>query len=625
VTTSAVSVAGLSVYLNSGTPVVEGVSFDVAPGEILGLVGESGSGKTTTGLALLGLARPGTRLTGNIIVNGIDVAKCTKAELRHIRGRVISFVPQDPSASFDPMRRIGDQIGEIVKVHETAFATDDAVLGALSRVNLPNVQAFARRFPHELSGGQQQRVAIARALACRPKVVVFDEPTTGLDVLIQAAILREIDRLRREDNLAVVYISHDLAVVAGLADRIAVMYAGRVVEVGRTRDLVARPRHPYTRGLLSSVPDVRRPGPIVGIPGATAAVGEWPTGCAFSPRCNQRVPRCETVLPELEETTVGNYVRCFEWRRTPPRQHRALPDRTEPGATLGNDFDTLPAVDVESLTATYGGDEESVVRNVSFSIRRDECMALVGESGSGKTTIGRCLVGLHAPRAGVIRLDGVTLPSAAKARPRDVRRKIQAIFQDPSDALNPRRRILDSVAWPARLLRGLGRREAEVEAFSLLERMGLPQRVGERYPRELSGGERQRVCVARALIARPSILICDEITSALDVSVQAAVIDLLRGLRRESKFAMLFISHDLALVASFADRVLIIQDGVLCESGTVADVMTRPEHPYPRALLAAVPSLDATTSDAAGTGPGRHHSRSHIATPSDYPLDGPHQ
>jgi peptide/nickel transport system ATP-binding protein len=585
-------VDGLTVELDSGEPIVEAVDLELAPGEVLGLVGESGSGKTTTALALLGFARRGARLSaGRVEVDGRPMTGDERL-VRALRGREVSYVAQDPGSALNPSLRVRDLIGDMLHAHD-GRSSHDPVAGALASVHLPTDPAFARRYPHQLSGGQQQRVAIATALVCEPKVVVLDEPTTGLDVVTQERILAEIDRLRDERSVAVVYVSHDLAVVASIADRIAVMYAGRVVEEGPTAAVIGRPRHPYTRGLLSSVPDVGQPRRIESIPGVAVGVDERPAGCAFAPRCAQRVDRCLVEMPQLEDIGDGYKARCFEWTRTAPLAPEALaePPPVEREAAL---------LRVEGLSAEYRGRHETVVavRDVSFAVAPSECVALVGESGSGKTTIARCVVGLHAPTEGRVLLDGEPLAARAARRLRAARRRIQIVFQNPNDSLNPRHRVGDAIARPARILRDLSEREARVEVGRLLERVRLPAGLAERFPGELSGGERQRVAIARALAAQPELIVCDEITSALDVSVQAAVLELLAELRAELELALLFITHDLGVVASVADRVLVLQDGAVCDSGPVASLLRKPQHEYTQRLVSAAPRLSQLSGAA---------------------------
>ncbi|MGN6379627.1 MAG: ABC transporter ATP-binding protein [Gaiellales bacterium] len=583
-----VQVENLSLALSSGEPVVEGVSLAVAAGEILGLVGESGSGKTTTALALLGYARPGVQVRGGSIeVGGQPIVGRDAKALRGLRGRVVSYVPQDPGGALNPALRIGDSIMDVLRAHRVAAASDDSVRAALARVELGVDTGFSRRYPHQLSGGQQQRVTIAMACVCQPPVAVLDEPTTGLDVLTQDRILAELLRLRDEQGMAMVYVSHDLAVVARMADRIAVMYAGRVVEHGPADEVIERPRHPYTRALVEAIPDFRRPRSLRGIPGVSVGVGEWPQGCAFAARCAHQAPACLEAVPSLDTVAPGHAVRCVRWAEL------ALGERLRGDArAAGSGAAGTPLLEVTDLEARYRGrHDRAAVDGVSFTIEAGRCVALVGESGSGKTTIGRCIAGLHEPAAGGIVFDGAPVAGAARARPLDVRRRIQIVFQNPYESLNPRHHVGSSIERPLRVLRRLSRGDAQREVGELLERVRLPRRLATRFPAELSGGERQRVAIARALAARPDLLICDEVTSALDVSVQAAVLELLCDLQRELSLSMLFITHNLGVVACVADTVLVMDRGSLCESGPVGQVLAAPEHEYTRRLLGAAPTL----------------------------------
>ena len=579
-------VTGLRIELLSGAPIVEELDLSLSAGRIVGIVGESGSGKTTTSLALLGFARPGVRIAGGSIrVAGEELVGRPEAELRRLRGRLVSYVPQDPAAALNPSIRIGDQIREVLRAHSGGGEPAE-VSRALERVELPATRDFVRRFPHQLSGGQQQRVAIATALVGRPPLVVMDEPTTGLDVVTQASVLDEIQRLRRELGLAIVYVTHNLAVVSSIADEIAVMYAGRIVESGPAAIVLGSPRHPYTRGLVSSIPDFLTPRELRGIPGIAVGIGGRPPGCTFAPRCDQRRDACEVMPPPLEEIATAHRVRCLEWQRTPPLV-------LTPSGGASTVTATSPLLEVESLRAAHRSRSGDVVAasDISFSIARGEAVALVGESGSGKTTIGRCICGLHAPDGGRILLGGVELAPRAIERPRQARQQIQIVFQNPYDTLNPRTKIIDEIARPARILRGIGRRESLAVAAMLIEQVSLPQRLAHRFPAELSGGERQRVAIARALAAEPSLLICDEITSALDVSVQATVLELLARLRSELGLALLFISHDLGVVAHVASRALVLESGVVREQGTLGDVLERPQDDYTKRLIAAAPRL----------------------------------
>jgi oligopeptide/dipeptide ABC transporter ATP-binding protein len=587
--TAAIRVQSLSLALEGGDPVVEDVSFDVSRGEILGVVGESGSGKSTIALALLGYTKPGVRVrAGSIEVDREPILGRDPRALRELRGRVISYVPQDPGGALNPSLRIGDAIMDVLRAHRDGPLPAGAVQAALARVELGEDPTFPRRYPHQLSGGQQQRVTIATATVCGPPVAVLDEPTTGLDVLTQDRILHELKRLRDEERMAMVFVSHDLAVVARMADRVLVMYAGRVLEHGPAEDVIERPRHPYTQALVAAIPDVHAPRALRGIPGVSVGVGEWPAGCAFAPRCRHRVARCEEAVPALMLATCEHAVRCVRWEELAVVDSLSTDPRAEISAGAGT-----PLLEVSELEACYrrGRHEQTAVKDVSFAIEQGKCVALVGQSGSGKSTIGRCVVGLHLPSAGRIMFEGQPLAGAARHRPLAQRRRIQIVFQSPFESLNPRHRVSESIERPLRVLRRLSRVDAASEVRGLLERVRLPARLADRFPAELSGGERQRVAIARALAAQPDLLICDEITSSLDVSVQAAVLELLQDLRRDLHLSMLFITHNLGVVACIADSVLVMERGSLCETGAVDEVLAAPANGYTRSLLQAAPSL----------------------------------
>jgi peptide/nickel transport system ATP-binding protein len=600
VSDTVLEVEGLRVELRDRLPIVSEISFAVSRGEIVGLVGESGSGKTTTGLALLGYTRPGARIVGgNVVVDGTNLLQLSEAERRHLRGKVISYVAQDPSSALNPGFRIRVQMDEILRAH-AAGRVNELLGPKLESVRLPTTTEFESRYPHQLSGGQQQRLAIAIALACNPAIAILDEPTTGLDVVTQAHILSELSRIRRETGIAMVYVTHNLAVVGEIADRVIVMYGGRIVESGSAATVLRAPRHPYTRGLVASTPDHLVPRRLKGMPGAAVDVRHRPPGCPFAPRCAQRVARCDQAMPTQEAAGPSHFVSCYEWRSTPALTLGAEIAPTKPRGEP-------PLLSVEHLEAGHRTADGVVVAasDVSFGIASGESVALVGESGSGKTTIARCISGLHPFSKGRIALDGEPLANRARRRSRTARRRIQIIFQNPHDSLNPRHAVGDAIERPLRRLRKLSRKEAVEETGRLLEAVRLSAALRASYPRELSGGERQRVAIARALAAAPDLLVCDEITSALDVSVQAAVLDLLAELRKEFSLALLFISHDLGVVAALADRTLVLDRGTVIEQGATGDLLRAPTAAYTKELLAAAPRLDVFT--AASTGQSTDH------------------
>ena len=571
----------------TGDDIVDHVTFDVARGEVLGLVGESGSGKTTVALAVLAHRRRGVRITGGtILVGGRNVLALSPSERRAARGRVVSYVPQDPSVSLNPARRIGAQLLEALRVHD--YGGDDAVRRAriaetMREVLLPDDDAFQRRYPHELSGGQQQRVAIAMAFACKPSVVVLDEPTTGLDVTTQAHILETIRRITRAEGAAALYVTHDLAVVANLADRVAVMYAGLVVEQGPASEIFARAAHPYTRRLLAAIPRIDDARDLLGIPGRAPAPGQRPGGCPFVPRCELAIPECSLVVPPTVTVSARHEARCLRVEAALASVDAA---RSTTARAAGDAHVAL--LEVRSVDAAYGANR--VVHDVSFTLERGRCVALVGESGSGKTTIARSIAGLHGEWQGEIVFDGSPLPASPRRRSRDTRRRIQYVFQNPYGSLNPRRTNAQTVARPLALL-DLSGRAARVRVDEMLERVSLSAGHGPRFPDELSGGERQRVAIARALICDPELVICDEVTSALDVSVQAAIVNLLVSLQRDLGLSLLFVTHNLPLVRSVAQTVAVMRDGRIVEIGDSEQVLLDPGDEYTQRLLADSPQI----------------------------------
>ena len=589
-----VEVRDLRVELaGSGLDIVDEVSFAMERGEILGLVGESGSGKTTIGNALLGYARRGARIAhGSVTIDGVPILELDQRELRSARGSLVAYIPQDPSAALNPVLRIGRQVAEGLALHAPELSDDQrrqAVQAALEEVGLPADREFLRRYPHQLSGGQQQRVTIAMAFLLHPKVIVLDEPTTGLDVTTQQRVIEMVRRLCLSHGAAALYVTHDLSVVANLADRIMVAYAGRIVESGPTEAVFRQPAHPYTRRLLAALPDIERRRALEPIPGRAPAPGVRPAGCAFRDRCEFAETRCGSLPPALVAVTNGHDARCLRLAElSAPSPPVSVAERA------GVQAESLLAV--RGLSAHYG--TRQVLHDVELTLGAPECLALVGESGSGKTTLARAIVGLLSSWEGEIVYAGEPLAPAARSRPAATRRELQYVFQSPYNSLNPRRTIGDSISLPAEYFFKLSRRAARNRVAAVLERVSLPSHYADRFPDQLSGGERQRAAIARALVCEPKVLICDEVTSALDVSVQAAIVQLLFELQRAERLALLFVTHDLALVRSIADRVIVMHDGRIVESGGTETVLDRPVHSYTQRLLTDTPRLDTAPAPA---------------------------
>jgi peptide/nickel transport system ATP-binding protein len=588
------SVEELRIVLDpSGIDIDDDVTLYIHQGEVLGLVGESASGKTTAATSLLAHQRRGAKIAGgHIDIEGTDILAASPSELRRIRGGLISYVPQDASAALNPALRIGTQLREILEAHSFGSSTADRearLAEMMAEVLLPADRAFLRRYPHELSGGQQQRVAIAMAFACHPKVIVLDEPTTALDVTTQAHVLETIRELTRAYGVSALYVTHDLAVVANLADRIAVMYAGRLVEIGPKAELFAGAWHPYTRKLLAAIPDLAGKYALRGIPGWAPRPGQRVPGCAFAPRCDWRLERCAVDYPPYEGSAAEHQVRCWRWQEIKAQPAGGDPLLRSDLAAVCADVEKT-VLSVRDLIAFY--QRKETLHTISVALCEHRCLALVGESGSGKTTLARCIAGLHLFKIrGEVELRGVPLARDSRARSVDERQAIQYIFQSPYSSLNPRKTIRQILALPLRVFFTLDKDEMEERMVRVLEQVALDASLLSRYPDQLSGGERQRIAIARALAAEPAVLICDEVTSWLDVSVQAAIIELLAGLQREMGLSMLFVTHNLALVRSIAQEVAVMNDGRIVEHGLVEDVLGDPKAEYTRKLLADTPTI----------------------------------
>ncbi len=572
--------------------VVEGVSFTLCRGTTLGLAGESGCGKSTTALAAIGYRSPGSRiLAGESRLDDTNILSLPTEKLREIWGSRVAYVAQNAALALNPAMTVGRQLAQPIAVHLDLHgaASRARQIELLDAMGLPDPAGALKRYPFQFSGGQQQRVALAVALSCKPDVLVLDEPTTGLDVTTQAKITDLLHALVRDFDIGCLYVSHDLALLGTLADRLAVMYAGELIEAGASGDVVGRQRHPYTQALLAAVPSVRRPRYVIGIPGRppTSIVTD---SCSYAPRCPHALIACREGRIELRDPGDGHVARCI---RIDEIERLAAPGRELVAAAGGAE----PLLEVSDIVCDYPGAAGPAVKGVSLVVHRAERLGIVGESGSGKSTLLRAISGLHRPSAGAVRLHGVELPANVVKRTRAVRREIQLVFQNPDSSLNPRQAILDIVARPIRLLRDdVPRSREREEVQDLLDAVKLPRGLLYRYPSELSGGQRQRVALARAFAAKPSVLLCDEVTSALDVSVQATILELIAELSDQTNTAVIWVSHDLAVVRTIAHRALVMRNGEVCEEGETDELFAAARHPYTQELLAAIPELAAAAA-----------------------------
>jgi peptide/nickel transport system ATP-binding protein len=598
---------------------LDGVSLDVETGECLGIVGESGSGKTMTALSIMKLLPPGGHIVGgSIALSGQEISALDDEGMRRIRGNEVGMIFQDPMTSLNPTMTIGDQIAETVLLHrgadkKAALARAVEVLGL---VGMPRPAERVSNYPHQLSGGMRQRVMIAMALACEPKLLIADEPTTALDVTIQKQILELIDDLRRRLGMAVILVTHDLGVIAGRADRAAVMYAGKVLETTTTMRLFANPRHPYTEALFGALPEKAADGSerLYSIPGMPPDLTNPPPACRFAPRCRYVQDRCRESEPALEGDSWEHAYRCFfpvgkadetedEAALTvtdvaDARRARAEPSQNGDGVLLRTEHL------VKSFAVTAGAvlqrkiGEVSAVADVSFSIRPGQTFGMVGESGCGKTTIGRLIAGLEKANGGSIVLDGEDLVQLSKRERRRRSPKVQLMFQDSYASMDPRMRVGPILREPL-AIQGIGsRQEQRNKIAAILDEVGLPRAAVDRYPHEFSGGQRQRLGLARALILRPKLVIADEPVSALDVSIQAQILNLMLDLQRDLGLTYLFISHDLSVVRYLSDTIGVMYLGKLVEIGPADDVYYRPVHPYTRGLIDTVPVADPVAAQA---------------------------
>jgi peptide/nickel transport system ATP-binding protein len=629
---------------------IDGVSLSVAAGECLGIVGESGSGKTMTALSVMRLLPGGGEITGGrISLADTEITALTEEQMQHVRGNSVGMVFQDPLTSLNPTMTIGDQIAESVRLHRGASkaAALKRAVEVLGLVGMPRPAERVANFPHQLSGGMRQRVMIAIALACEPKLLIADEPTTALDVTIQKQILELIDNLRQRLGMAVILVTHDLGVIAGHADRVAVMYAGRIVETADASTLFTNPRHPYTEALLDALPErTADDGRLYNIPGQPPDLTAPPPGCKFAPRCRYAQEKCIESEPYLTAAGDSHAFRCF----FPVGVVGAAGSFFPAGgvATAGSDSDSAaasvvagdaaaassatvssasvssasvssasvpsaPAEDIEAaeqaeflrvdrvvknFSVTAGAvlqrriGQVSAVADVSFAIPHGSTFGLVGESGCGKTTIGRLIVGLEKPTSGRILLDSRDIARQSRHDRRLRARAVQLMFQDSYASMDPRMRVSTILREPLAIARAGGRAEQKRRIAAILGEVGLPLSAVDRYPHEFSGGQRQRLGLARALVGGPSLIVADEPVSALDVSIQAQILNLMRDLQREHGLTYLFISHDLSVIRYMADVIGVMYLGKLVETGPAAAVYSAPAHPYTRGLIDTVPVAD---------------------------------
>lgn len=605
------SVRNLSINVGEGKDVrrlVQDVSFDLYQHEVLGLVGESGSGKSLTMLAVLGLLSPGLRVAeGSIRLRGQELTSLSFEELRKVRGKNISIVFQDPLTTLNPVLRIGDQIAEAILLHnpnKSKAEVRERCLELLRLVGIPNPQRRLEQYPHEFSGGMRQRVVIAMAMANEPDVLIADEPTTALDVTIQAQIMEVLREVRARTGAAMVLITHDLGLVAENADRVAVMYSGRIVEQADAANLFSEPRHPYTAGLIASLPEVdHKRETLYSIPGFVPDPRNRPTGCAFHPRCaiGANRPECSGQLPVLTETSPTHSVACHNWEKTGAWLAEQNEIATRPVKTaVIETAEPKSILKIEKLNkafrvkaSRFRTQSFHVLRDIDLEVLQGKTLGVVGESGCGKSTLAKVILRLIEPSAGNVWLNGKPFFQLKGNDLRKARKQLQVVFQDPYSSLDPRMTIHEVIAEPLRINGGYSPERIN----ELLAHVGLPPEAGLRRSPEFSGGQRQRIAIARSLALQPDVLILDEAVSALDVSIQAQVINLLKKLQEELELTYIFISHDLSVVRHISDHVAVMYLGRIVEYGQVDEVFDSPAHPYTRALLAAIPRLSRQETD----------------------------
>jgi len=602
--TTVLTVDGLSVHAGS-TTLVDDVDLQIRRGERVGLIGESGSGKTLTALGILGLLPEGLAATGTVRLAGVEpeLVGASERQLADVRGRQMAMVFQEPMTALNPSMRVGAQVAEAITIHgaRTDREARRTAVELLGQVRLPDPAALARVYPHQLSGGQRQRVVLAIALANDPALLICDEPSTALDVTVQAQVLDLVVSGVEARSAALLFITHDLAVVATVCERVLVMYGGRLVEAGTVHDVLTAPRHPYTRGLLaaSDLERVDERGRLMTIPGSVPPAGRFPAGCVFRNRCLRATAECESV-PPWSGLHRGSGFACFH----PYGADEPLPGPVaprSPEAAIADDSEDTArggaVVSVRDVHRTYRRPRTSLrgrppvvhaLRGMDLEVGAGERVGIVGESGSGKSTLLRLVAGLEQPTSGQISVLGLAVSGQREPQLRFLRENLQLVFQDPMSSLDPRMRVRDIVAEP--LVTQRHRRPAE-RVREVLEAVGLDHSAADRYPHQFSGGQRQRISIARALAPDPRILVADEPVSALDVSLRAQVLNLINDLVDRFALTLVFVSHDLAVVRHLCERVVVVHEGVVVESGPTDRVYAAPEHPYTRQLVGAIPTL----------------------------------
>lgn len=590
---------------------LSGVDLHVNPGETLGIVGESGSGKTMTALSLMGLLPQGGKVSsGSIILDGQDLTQLPLKEKRKLRGTKVGMIFQDPLTSLNPTMKIGLQVCEPLRVHEK-LSKREALARAveiLKRVGMPRPEVVINNYPHQLSGGMRQRVMIAMALVCKPRILIADEPTTALDVTTQMQILDLIDELRDEYKMGVILITHDLGVVAGHTDRVAVMYAGRIVETAPTKTLFTEPKHRYTSSLMAALPEraLAAGTKLFSIPGAPPSLTNLPVGCRFAARCLWATDECRAGYPDLSGDEAHTFS-CFhpvqEGDESPAVLQGMLDStKAEETASVVPQISHEVLLDVKEASREYESAGSgffkrekgvvSAVDRVSITVKKGETYGLVGESGCGKSTVGRLIAGLEPPSGGAIELDGRDLATLKGRDAVRIHRDVQMMFQDSYAAMDPRMRIDQILAEPMSIQKTGNARQIAERIMEILEQVGLTEEILDRYPHEFSGGQLQRIGFARSLTLAPDLIVADEPVSALDVSVQAQVLNLMKDLQQELGLSYLFISHDLAVVQYMADRIGVMYLGRIVEEGPAHEVVQNPKHPYTKALIDSIPVPD---------------------------------